>query len=595
MILIEPKIIDVKLPEYKPGSLNLFIKDDSTIYINDSFPNFKPEKLKLVVEKIPHEFNVYLIYSFDKLNWSNGYLLEINVELENDIIDEINNIIQARDLNYFPELFIGFRLEKAEINYVPNDIKFKENQPDTDIPNILITSIEYENHRMFDIESVKIISDKNLTNRYPAWNLYDNQQPIINHWLNQVDSIMTTYGHTTIYYKTRPVTISESLQVIDNREIVSIKKVMVGFPNNDLPKDTVTYTDWDYMMADENICQVSRNWFERIFGKNTFPEIGDIIFIPIVNKLFRVTSVSPKNGYMGVIGWWEVYLGKYSDDETISMSDEIERALEIESEDYPELSDIIESTEKYVEDTLITPENKKEYTIEEVKSATENFTNKFTDSTHYVDVKETEIIRSKYNKRLSIVSVNPDTSSFPINMYNCKDVSKSEISLIYDLVDNTSINKHSLNLKDTSEIVFSFNFVLLGRNTSIIYDLTINNNIQLIEISTIKNKLKITIFGIETISHVFDCELKYNEYYQINFNIKQKQIHLSVSTLIDKYKKLFYQYLYIVNNEIFSTKDKFTHLNLFGGNYLIGETHLLFDNKNILSDYINPVLIMNNN
>jgi phage-related tail protein len=58
--------------------------------------------------------------------------------------------------------------------------------------------------------------------------------------------------------------------------------------------------------------------------------------------------------------------------------------------------------------TVDTGDKISERTIEEKKTATQAYTNKLVDSTSYVSKKETEKLREFYNKRLAIVSVNPD-------------------------------------------------------------------------------------------------------------------------------------------------------------------------------------------
>ena len=64
--------------------------------------------------------------------------------------------------------------------------------------------------------------------------------------------------------------------------------------------------------------------------------------------------------------------------------------------------------------------------------------------------------------------------------------------------------------------------------------------------------------------------------------------------LKDKVKNIVYQNLYIINDETnFPNKIELKNIYLYGGQYLINELLLKINNDKILSDNVNPVLIMN--
>lgn len=73
--------------------------------------------------------------------------------------------------------------------------------------------------------------------------------------------------------------------------------------------------------------------------------------------------------------------------------------------------DLYNKFENIIDDGLITAEIKKLQLLLRRKEVTNNLNNHLVDSTSYVSLKETENQRNFYNKRLKIVTINPDPLS----------------------------------------------------------------------------------------------------------------------------------------------------------------------------------------
>ena len=146
---------------------------------------------------------------------------------------------------------------------------------------------------------------------------------------------------------------------------------------------------------------------------------------------------------MGVTGWWECYLIKYEEDENVSkdlLNTDLMKGITsvintIPNLDEESISDLYNKFENIIDDGLITADKEVTTTIEEKKEVTNNLNNHLVDSTSYVSLKETENQRNFYNKRLKIVTINPDSLSFPLNMYDVSTVEERKIGLNYDLID----------------------------------------------------------------------------------------------------------------------------------------------------------------
>lgn len=468
-----------------------------------------------------------------------------------------------------------------------------------------------------DSKDIRIQTIYQLINQFPKWNFYDNQQITIKRWLEQCNSLAESYGHTCVYFKTTPIEVSHTLSTNVVRNVTSIKKLHIMFPNNELPQDRNTFTDWDLALQDDFICHIVVDKFEQAFGKNQIPEQRDYLYLPIINKIFRVTSMQPKNGFMGKIGWWEVFLAKYEEDECVVIEDDLKRAMS----GFPDINEAMDTVEQNIENLKL--QNKEELkplldeieifktstvrtsdvidklSIDEKKKATQNFTDKLNDSTTFISMKESDAMKEFLSKRLNIVSVNPDKNIYPVTMYNCTEVSKRTVALTYNISDFTKVNKKS-NIVNTC-FDLNFNFVLFQRFTGEIFDLLSKGNTFL----TIENNRKKISIILHNYQKTLDVNFVFNEkeFYQICLNFKKEikpsegdihyhQLAIKIFSIADKQKNLEYQNTYIIelNNDTTFDIDK---IYLYGGQFFTNDIELNIENKNIIMDNANPVVQMN--
>ncbi len=552
-------------------------------------------------------FEVLFAYSFDGTNYSEFKKQE---DFGSEIIDDSISLyvciwlhrLISNDLQPAQRLYdIAPSTDKYNGNY--SKIQNVDSKPSS----IIITSISY-NNQPISIDDIRFTEKYDIINQFPKWNFYDNQQITIRRWLDQCNAIAESYGHTVIYFKTEPVNTELEAQsgihgihhtLVNNviRNVTSIKKLHICIPNNEIPQDRVIYTDWDMPLQDDFVIHIVRQKFEQAFGLKAIPNEKDYIYFPMLNKLFRVSTMQPRNGFMGVVGWYEVYLAKYEEDECVR----IDKNLKSESTDmFTEITsgieDIFGNVEEYdselekelndmLDDTVYTGEKINQATIEEKKSATENFTNKLEDTTYCVSLKETEQLREMYDKRIEIASVNPDDALFPINMYNCSAVTKRSVALRYNLTDYSVNNKFSNVCNNTYQIVFDF--AITGRFTSEIFDILSGNN----SILTIKCKSNQIILFDTTAQTEITIEYRFdkNELYQvaIEYNCVIGSFSFKIFKLDNKQKTLVYQ-----NVSKTSTQNSITltNINMYGGNYLTGNIQFYIDKQKFIDDKCTPLL-----
>lgn len=620
-------------------NLNISVSESAFLYFQKPFDNLNMRFFKLYnVDNI--DFEIRFSYSYDNHSWS---AFKKQEDYDNFNIDDKFQLyvciwfrrISKNDIDKPKTLFpkniydeTAFKNEYYDINRCKNvDVK-KPSNVGQELPHLTIESIFYHDIQFKECD-VKIQQFFKLIDELPRWNIYDNQYIHVKRWLQQCNSIAEQYGHTVIWFKTEPLDVEPTSDDIKRyredfkqsgihgihsqlatnviRNIVDIKRLHIVIPNNEIPQDRNVYTEWDLALQDDFIIHVVREKFEQAFGLNSIPQEKDFLYFPLLNKLYRVSTMQPKNGFMGVIGWYEVFLAKYEEDDSVVGSDiTISTDLKDAVSGIPEMFNGIEKLNpetieiqnglwdelnEFKEDTVMSETNVK--TIKEERIATESYTNKLEDSTFYVNLKENEKIREFYHKRLNIVSVNSDTSSFPINMYDCSKVEANTVALQYSLKD------YSLNIKPdlhpNASFDFSFGLCLTSININTeIFRLYINEQCY-VSINIKRGRLFVSD-NYKFINIEIDKKLEKQELYR--FDISYQEKHQAYVVKLFEFKKNKQEQIY---SDIFKLNEapkqnygfkKLEKVQLFGGNFLINEVAVYIDKVQLLHDKCLPLLQM---
>lgn len=568
---------------------NIEFVENTFIYIDKPFTSIDFSKLNI---NIIENNNFQVFYSFS-LNLFNNYT-------EYKTKNAFSNIINLNQPLYISIYFKKFVFHDLKTpTTLQNSINVNASAQNLIFDKILYDNVEIEKSLF------KIRTEYSIINELPKWNFNDNQENNIRRWLSQCNSVAEMFGVTAIYFKTEPIEneIVHTFGTYVIRNVVNIKKIHIMFPDNELPQDRSVILDWDYPLQDEFIIHIVKEKFEQAFGYKT-PSEKDYLFIPMLNKMFKVNSLQPKNGFMGKIGWWETYLGKYEDDETVVIDDELKYNLNDISEfdasinffqenlriSDSEYNNLIEELNDFRDSTVLTQEKIDVKTIEEQKKANQNFTNKLEDSNFYVSLKETESQREFYHNRLNIISVNPENNSFPITMYDLSSIEKRIIALTYNLNEYTVKNK--FNLTSNKNLSIIFNFVLLNNFTGEIIDFIDSQNNIVLTITFERNNLKI-IDNFNQVNFKINYDFLYKELYQIEFFYDQKNINIKIFMLKNREKIFEFQDTYINDTVTDNANIVLNKINLFGGKYLINDILFKINDNLILSDYCNPILKMN--
>jgi hypothetical protein len=122
------------------------------------------------------------------------------------------------------------------------------------------------------------------------------------------------FGHEVNYFKTEPdlrtsdvILMEYSLHnVVDNQTI----KVLV--PDNEFPTEANSYDIFGIELEDFEV-HITAEEFESHFGLGKYPRNKDYMFIPIINRMYEVSSVSLADEFNKSHSYWRVKLVKYQD------------------------------------------------------------------------------------------------------------------------------------------------------------------------------------------------------------------------------------------------------------------------------------------
>lgn len=560
----------------------LTFTDSVILHITEGFLDFDENIFNIDIAQ-NHGFNVKLIISFDNVNWS----------IPKDLSDITEELIMNKELSIINNtpFIVRFKIFIRQIDESNNSLTQYNQNVNENQSEIVLNDISYGGVNLYD--KIKVTEYVETIKRFPSWNLYDNQQISIDRWKAECIAVTVRTGHQCIYFKTEPDNeeIRHTLSALCDRSVVAIKKMYFSSPENELPTDRNIFTEWDMPMMDEFVVHIVDDLFKQIFG-NTIPQNKDFLYIPILNKLYTVNSVQPGIKFMGSLGWWEVFLTKYEEDEIVEKNiDSVIQMVQntvtnIPNLDEESISDIYDHFENMMDDGLITAQKQLTITTEEKKKATQGYSNKLVDSTFYIDLKDTEIQREWYAKRLKIVSINPDNLAFPLSVYNFNSVTDRTIGLIYNLTNAVSINKFPIDIKKDTEINISFNFVFLKRYTNEIIDINCNG----IPIFTISLKQKSLVIKRDNLEFNVTYKFEENEFYQINISNNKVMIF----QLTDNNKELvhIFEYdLFVNENETFNLISN--EIILYGGPYYLGQFQFSINKNKIIDDKTLPLLKMN--
>ena len=142
------------------------------------------------------------------------------------------------------------------------------------------------------------------------------------HQVYQQLSLMVSdiFGHEVTYFRTEPDVRTKDVILMEYSlfNVVDQKTLKILVPDNDFPQESSISYDMFGMDFEEFEIHIVASEFEKVFGYKKKPRAKDYMFIPLINKMYAVSSIAVGDRFNATQSYWKVKLTKYSDHNAIN-------------------------------------------------------------------------------------------------------------------------------------------------------------------------------------------------------------------------------------------------------------------------------------
>lgn len=129
-----------------------------------------------------------------------------------------------------------------------------------------------------------------------------------------VNVVNGIFGHQVNYFKTEPDLRTSDVILMEYslHNVVDNKTIKILVPDNEFPDESNTYDIFGIELADFEV-HITAEEFESHFGPGKYPRSKDYMYIPIINRMYEISSVSIADEFNKSHSYWRVKLVKYQD------------------------------------------------------------------------------------------------------------------------------------------------------------------------------------------------------------------------------------------------------------------------------------------
>ena len=173
------------------------------------------------------------------------------------------------------------------------------------------------------------------------------------------NSVSNMFGIDSVYFRATPVDRSGdvifkewTLYDVDDPKCV---KVLIN--NNEMPDLNPQYNPFGIEYTQPFEVEIVKDEFQNVFGTDTVPQKGDVVYIPLLStRLYEVTSSVPNRGFMYQEISWKLNLAIYTPKSNRNLSEKSVNMLDYAIES--PIADVPQSQEGLFGETLRAEEEK---------------------------------------------------------------------------------------------------------------------------------------------------------------------------------------------------------------------------------------------
>ena len=139
------------------------------------------------------------------------------------------------------------------------------------------------------------------------------------------DSVVCMFGIPIYYLRVipNPESVDYTFKEWTLHNVMDIKQIKLMIPDGQMPSSNPKLTDFDFDWEVDWETELSKNQFAKAFGDTAFPKQRDLIYIPLMKRLWEVNSAyDEKNeGLMWRPTTWKLALIKYNEKTNVDKGD----------------------------------------------------------------------------------------------------------------------------------------------------------------------------------------------------------------------------------------------------------------------------------
>lgn len=129
-----------------------------------------------------------------------------------------------------------------------------------------------------------------------------------------VNMVSDIFGHEVKYFRTEPDLRTSDVILMEYslHNVVDKQDVKILVPDNEFPTEANTYDIFGIEYAEFEV-HITADEFQKVFGYGKTPRSKDYMWIPIMGKMYEISSVSIADEFNLSSSYWRVMLVKYQD------------------------------------------------------------------------------------------------------------------------------------------------------------------------------------------------------------------------------------------------------------------------------------------
>lgn len=200
------------------------------------------------------------------------------------------------------------------------------------------------------------VTNSNIYNPYANMDVAMNLYQYMSDYVNCVVGIPITYFKVKPNASSKDVTFKEYclMNVVDRKQIKLLVK------DGQMPSSRPEFNDFGIDFMTDWECEISKSMFATAFGVTEQPQEGDIIYIPLQNRMWMISSAydEKKDGFMWQSTVFKVNLTKYQEKDSVDLQDQEQFVSQLVTNTYENLfgdNEQIDSGEEHTEAPVYVP------------------------------------------------------------------------------------------------------------------------------------------------------------------------------------------------------------------------------------------------